>query len=182
MKTYWSLLPANVLRAEEEPLHRLGREGSKTWPLASVLWPHWLAGVDQTKSINYKLYRKIQLYQQSRSIQCAKIDNTHIFSPLKVVCPLVDSTYPFSCLFVGSIGQWIKICQHRPKAETYLQQNMTVITSIKVKRLIRLLYSVKEWLASRSYGSSQGACWTSLSLRWTERAGKFLAIAAGALV
>ena len=47
------------------------------------------------------------------------------------------------CLTVGSIGPWIKICQHRPKAETYLQQNMTVIISIKVKRLIRLFAQCK---------------------------------------
>ena len=36
-------------------------------------------------------------------------------------------------LIVGSIGQWIKICLHRPKAEIYLQQNMTEITCFKVK-------------------------------------------------
>ena len=92
---------------------------------------------------------KIQLYQQSRSIQCANINNTHTFSPLKVVCPLVDSTNPFfpvvthNCLTVGSIGPWIKICQHRSKTETYLQQDLTVITSIKVKRLIRLFVQCK---------------------------------------
>ena len=61
------------------------------------------------------------------------------------------------CLTVASIGPWIKICQHRPKAETYLEQNMTVITSIKVKRLIRLFVQFKSVAAQPVIWSLSGS-------------------------